>query len=96
MSWKEARAEFGNQVPKCANYSQDHGPGHICPSPCFVDFKADFLGPALGLQPGEVREKMEDLPSLEAQLEALRVELRELDEKRREEELRLKAFEKEI
>ena len=46
--------------------------------------------------PGEVREKMEDLPSLEAQLEALRVELRELDEKRREEELRLKAFEKEI
>jgi|Cyp1metagenome_2_1107374.scaffolds.fasta_scaffold07223_8 hypothetical protein len=39
---------------------------------------------------------MEDLPSLEAQLEALRVELRELDEKRREEELRLKAFEKEI
>lgn len=44
----------------------------------------------------QVREKMEDLPSLEAQLEALRVELRELDEKRREEELRLKAFEKEM
>ena len=39
---------------------------------------------------------MDSKETLDAELEMLRVELRELDQKRREEELELKSFEKEL